>query len=257
MCRILGLLGPYPLPLKEVLDSFYQLGKDGCVKCTMTPGHLDGWGISGFSAGRAVYFDRKAEPVTEGKTSFASAGEKALRSQSPFVIAHLRKASSGQRDISNTHPFHSRDWVFAHNGTIFGAEASFTLRDSRPQGQTDSERFFLWIQENIQNEQDRTEALSRLLRQSRSTLVYSALNFVMTDGQTLWAYREYGDKRLDPGETLPEREKYYTLYFARVERSAVICSEPLKAVSKMWQPIPQRTLAVFTPEMLAPRTVAV
>ena len=87
--------------------------------------------------------------------------------------------------------------------------------------------------------------------------MYSALNFLMTDGERLWAYREFGDKRFDPGETLAEREKYYTLYVTRVDRSAVVCSEPLKSVSKFWQPLSQRTLAVFTPDMIAPRTMSI
>jgi predicted glutamine amidotransferase len=257
MCRLLGMTGAHPLPVREVMEEFFPLGQTGKVKCTMKPGHLDGWGLSGLSAGRAVYFDRRAEPVTESKKPYEVAIDKAAKSQSPVLISHLRKASEGGRDVRNTHPFHSRDWIFAHNGTIFGASASFPLRDSEPQGETDSERFFLWMVENVRTEDDRTEALVSLLRKARAELVYSALNFLMTDGEVLWAYREYGDKRMDPGETLEEREKYYTLYFARVERTAVVCSEPLKNVSKMWQPIPQRTLAVFSPQMLAPRTILV
>ena len=257
MCRLIGIVGTHPLPVNEVMQAFFPLAKDGHVKSTMQPGHLDGWGLSGLSMQRAVYFGRKAEPLTETKKPFDQAVEKAGKSQSPVLVGHLRKASEGGRDICNTHPFHSRDWIFAHNGTIFGATASLPVQDATPQGQTDSERFFLWMQENIQNEDDRTEALVNLLKKARPDLVYSALNFLMTDGTTLWAYREYGDKRFDPGETLQEREKYYTLYFARVERSVVVCSEPLKSISKLWQPIPQRTLAVFTPQMLAPRTISI
>jgi predicted glutamine amidotransferase len=223
----------------------------------MKPGHLDGWGLSGYSSGRAVYFDRRAEPVTSDKQAFEKAADKAARSQSPVIISHLRKASEGARDIANTHPFHGRDWIFAHNGTIFGAQSSFSLNDLRPQGQTDSERFFLWMVEALYGEVDRTAALASLLKKYREQLVYSALNFVMTDGEVLWAYRDFGSKRFDPGETLEEREKYYTLHYTRVEKSAVVCSEPLKSVSKVWQPLSQRTLAAFTPQMLAPRTIAI
>jgi predicted glutamine amidotransferase len=257
MCRLFGIVGTHPLPVREALEAFLPLGKSGRVKCTMKPGHLDGWGVSGYSAKRAVYFDRRAEPVTESNDAFVKAADKAARSQSPVVIGHLRKASEGGRDISNTHPFHSRDWIFAHNGTIYGAVASMTLRDSHPQGQTDSERLFLWILEHIRNEPDRTAALAQFLKKHRDTLVFSALNFLMTDGKELWAYRDYGDKRMEPGETLREREIYYTLYYTRVERSAVVCSEPLTDVSKFWQPLAPRTLAAFNPSMLAPRTLTI
>ena len=257
MCRLIGIVGTHPLPVRDVLDAFFPLGTEGHVKCTMTPGHQDGWGLSGYSMKRAVYFGRRAEPVTGDKNQFESATEKAAKSQSPLVIGHLRKASAGERDVANSHPFHSHDWIFAHNGTVFGATASLPLTDGDPQGDTDSERLFFWILEQIRNEDDRTEALVDLLKKARPALVYSALNFLMTDGKQLWAYRDFGDKRFDSGETLEEREKYYTLYYARVERSAVICSEPLKSVSTSWQPMAPRTLAVFSPEMLAPRTITI
>src|SRR5438309_4443345 len=117
MCRLLGIIGTPPLAAREILDAFFPLGKSGHVKCTMKPGHLDGWGLSGYSAGRAVYFDRKAEPITESKKPFELAVEKAAKSQTPFLIGHLRKSTEGARDVSNSHPFHSRDWIFAHNGT--------------------------------------------------------------------------------------------------------------------------------------------
>jgi predicted glutamine amidotransferase len=254
MCRLIGIVGTHPLPVREAMEAFFPLCTEGHIKCTMKPGHLDGWGLSGYSAKRAVYFDRKAESLNASRKAYDQAVEKAARSQSPVLIGHIRKASEGGRDISNTHPFHSRDWIFAHNGTVFGAAASLPLQDSEPQGQTDSERLFLWMADQVRNADDPTEALVSLIKKNRQDLVYSALNFLMTDGERLWAYREFGDKRFDPGETLQEREKYYTLYYARVERSIVVCSEPLKALSKMWQPLASRTLAVFTPAMLAPRT---
>jgi predicted glutamine amidotransferase len=257
MCRLIGIVGTPPLPVHHVLEAFFPLGTEGRIKCTMKPGHLDGWGLSGFSGGRAVYFQRRAEPVSEGKALFTEAAEKAAKSQSPMLIGHLRKASEGGRGIANTHPFHAKDWIFAHNGTVFGAEASLPVHDEKPQGQTDSERLFLWILEAIRNDEDRTAGLVRHLKKYRETLVYSALNFLMTDGETVWAYREFGNKRMDPGETLEERDKYYTLYYARLESSAVICSEPLLSISKSWQAIPQRTLAVFTPKTLAPQTFSI
>jgi predicted glutamine amidotransferase len=253
MCRLLGIVGTPPLAAREILDAFFPLGKSGHVKCTMTPGHLDGWGLSGYSAKRAVYFERRAESITEDKQRVDAAADKAANTQSPVIIAHIRKASEGARNVSNSHPFHSRDWIFAHNGTVFGANASFPLQDSQPQGDTDSERLFLWILEHIRTAENSTAALIALLKKYRPELVYSALNFLMTDGTTLWVYREYGEKRLDPGETVEERQKYYTLSYARMGKSALVCSEPLTSLSKVWIPLGQRTLAVFTPEMLAPQ----
>ncbi len=245
MCRLLGLIGKPPLPVREALETFYPLCKKGHVKCIMEPGHLDGWGVSGFNGGRAVYFDRCADAADHDEARFKAAAAKAGKSNSPIVIAHLRKASMGDRDIANTHPFHARDWVFAHNGTVFGAMASLPITDGRLQGATDSERLMFWILEHVAHETDVTTALAELLKNTREKLVYSSLTFLLSDGKSLWAYRDFGDKRLEKGETVQEREKYYTLYTAKLEHGTIVCSEPLEAVAKSWKPMAQRTLLAF------------
>ena len=223
----------------------------------MTPGHTDGWGIAGFNDGRAVYFARRSESAAESENEYREATARAAKSTSPLMIAHFRKASDSERAVSNTHPFHYQDWVMAHNGTIFGAAASFPLISAELQGDTDSERFFLWICEQIHPEVDPTQALVELLKKSREGLVYTSLNFLLSDGKRLWAYREYGDKRLDKDETVKDREDYYTLFFATLPMSVVFCSEPLSRVSSAWTPMSQRTLAVVTPEAPVPQLIRV
>jgi len=254
MCRLLGLIGTPPLPARDFLTAFQPLCKTGKIKCNMEPGHLDGWGVSGFQNGRAVYFERRPESAAGDSVLFREVGERAQKSLTPVLIAHLRKASTGMRSVGNSHPFHYRDWVFAHNGTVHGAMASLPLTDAKPQGETDSELLMLWILEHIQNEPDPTAALVKLLKESRQNLVFTSLTFLLTNGKLLWAYRDYGEKRLEKGETLQEREKYYTLYYAKVDRCAVVCSEALTSVPALWEPVAQRQLAVFTPEKLAPDT---
>jgi glutamine amidotransferase len=253
---MLGMVGTPPLPVSDVLDAFYPLSKEGCVQANMPPGHLDGWGISGYSGDRLVYFDRRAEPATEGRAQFQKAGQKAFQTQSPVLIAHLRKSPSGGRDLSDTPPFHQKEWVFAHSGTIYNPEV-LHLEVSPAQGGTDSEHFMLWLVEHIGHVGDPTPVLSQLLKDWRDRLIFSSLSFLLSNGTMLWAYRDYGDQHLEAGETVQERQKYYTLYSTRVERTAVICSEPLKSLSKFWQPLAQRTLAVFSPQMLAPRTITI
>jgi predicted glutamine amidotransferase len=257
MCRMLGMIGKPPLPIQDTLKSFYPLCTEGCVKKGMNPGHLDGWGISGFSAERAVYFARRAEPASEGGNNYTLATERAIKSIAPVVIAHFRKASEATLGIPNTHPFHNRDWVFAHNGTIYGAAASFPLYDAEPQGQTDSERFFLWMWEQIHAETDPTTALAAVLKKAREQLVFTSLNFLMSDGKQLWAYRDFGDKRLEKGETIADREAYYTLYSTTIGQSAVICSEPLMNLSKTWTPMGQRALAVYSADKIVPQLLKI
>ncbi len=252
MCRMMGIIGKAPLPAQETLEAFQLLCRKGQVKPTMQPGHLDGWGISGYHSERAVYFERRAESAAVNPAFFRTAGARIERSDSEVLVAHLRKASEGAPHMGNTHPFHYRDWAFAHNGTVFGAAASLSLVEATPQGETDSERLMLWILEHVLNERDVTVALVNLLKQSRETLVFTSLTFLLTNGKTLWAYRDYGEKRLEKGESLQDREKYYTLYFARIKNAAVVCSEALTSLPALWEPIAQRHLAVFSPESYAP-----
>jgi len=255
---MLGMIGEPPLPVREVLAAFYPLCTDGCVTPGMKPGHLDGWGASGFKDHRAVYFGRETLPADESRDEFNQAMDRAHKTDTPVVIAHFRKAAGAPPGISNTHPFHFRDWVFAHDGTIFGAEASFPLNETSPCGETDSERFFLWLWEEIHATADPTAALAALLKKARETLVFSSVNFLMSDGKTLWAYRDFGDKRLGKGETLEDREKYYTLYTAAAAgKHALVCSEPLKGIAKIWTPIGQRTLAAFTAGKVSPQTIVI
>jgi len=239
------------------LSAFYPLCSTGCVKKGMSPGHLDGWGISGFSAGRAVYFARQSASAADTEEEYRQATERAAKSSTPVLLAHFRKASESKPALANTHPFHHQDWMFAHYGTIYGAAASLPLAAAEPQGGTDSERFFLWIYEQIHAETDPTRALVDLLKKIREELVYTSLNFLLSDGARLWAYREFGDKRMEKGETLKDREEYYTLSFATTPSSVIFCSEPLTAVSAAWTPFPQRTLAVVTPQAPVPQLVKI
>jgi hypothetical protein len=87
--------------------------------------------------------------------------------------------------------------------------------------------------------------------------IYTSLNFLLSDGKRLWAYREFGDKRLEKGETLKDREDYYTLSFASKPTSAIFCSESLPALSTKWTALPQRTLAVVTPLASIPQLIKI
>ncbi len=253
----MAIAGPPPLPLEQALSSFYPLCQKGGVKKGMTPGHFDGWGISGFSSGRAVYFGRDARSAAECDVAYQEAAARAVKSSSPILITHLRKASEGERSIANTHPFHYQDWVFAHNGTVFGAVGSFPLISAQPFGSTDSERFFHWLYEQIQPEIDPTRALVDILKKVRQELVFTSLSFFLSDGKRLWAYREYGDRRLEKGETVDDRAAYYTLYYATLPTSVVIASEPLPELTGAWIAVQQRQLVICTPKVPLPQIVKI
>ena len=79
--------------------------------------HADGWGIGYFIEKDAYLF----------RTSTGAAGDSSFRRfseglKSHTLLVHIRKASIGMVEPINSHPFRYGNWMFAHNGTIFGFE---------------------------------------------------------------------------------------------------------------------------------------
>ncbi len=79
--------------------------------------HSDGWGI-GYFIDDDPYLFRTSKGAAQDD-SFRRFSE-GLRSNT--LLVHIRKATVGEIDPINSHPFRYGKWLFAHNGTIFGFE---------------------------------------------------------------------------------------------------------------------------------------
>lgn len=178
--------------------------------------NADGWGIATFMNGQPE-MEKKATSAFDD-CAFSSLAEKIYSSA---IVAHVRQATVGNISLENTHPFVTGNWVFAHNGTVTGfakleselaAETEDELQ-ARRLGQTDSEQFFLWLVTRLrQNGFDHTDdeiddeelpgwsdAARQILLSSVKELAARCqnacadkiprLNFVLTDGRTLFACR--------------------------------------------------------------------
>lgn len=158
--------------------------------------HPHGWGVAVWSESEGWAIE-KAPVRAQDCARFRAC---ALRPGN-LVLAHVRQRTVGPQGVENTHPFAHGRWVFAHNGTI---EALPWLRaqtcpgrQGRCLGQTDSELFFAYLQCALEAAgvldapaSERTDAvirgaLDRCLAQER----FGAINFVLTDGETLYAHR--------------------------------------------------------------------
>ena len=110
--------------------------------------HCDGWGI-GYYLEEEPYLFRAAKGAAEDRR-FQLLSE-SLRS-STFLV-HVRRATVGDIDSLNSHPFRHGTWMFAHNGTIFDFDKiedrllAEVLPEFRPLifGSTDSERYFYFL----------------------------------------------------------------------------------------------------------------
>jgi len=75
--------------------------------------HPDGWGVAYYMAGAPHIIK---SDISAFKDSLFSKVSGIVSSQT--VIAHIRKATEGEVNILNTHPFQFGRWVFAHNGHV-------------------------------------------------------------------------------------------------------------------------------------------
>lgn len=147
MCRLYGFRSVIQSQVHSSLvaseQSFMQLSHD----------HPDGWGV-------AYYLDDAPHIVKSESTAVDDALFQRVGGivASQTVLAHLRKATSGERSITNTHPFQYGHWVFAHNGhlTHFKELRQKLLQQIPPQlsrfimGDTDSEVIFYLILAHLQ-----------------------------------------------------------------------------------------------------------
>ena len=108
--------------------------------------------------------------------------------------------------MENTHPFLRDKWAFAHNGTI----RKLNLKD-----RTDSEWFFNCVMEELKPcNGDPVSAIARQVEAVREVYRYSSMTFLLSDGLTLYAYRDCADS--------PD---YYTMYYTRTNDAFVVCQE--------------------------------
>src|SRR5688572_26774481 len=140
MCRLFGFRSVIPSQVHaSLLQAENALG-------AQSNAHPDGWGV-------AYYVDGSPH-VTKSPTH--ALGDQLFHRlsglvSSETVLAHVRKATQGNKGLLNCHPFQFGRWVFAHNGDIPGFSEGLgpSLREQiTPRlrrfvlGDTDSETIF-------------------------------------------------------------------------------------------------------------------
>jgi glutamine amidotransferase len=166
---------------------------------TRSSDNPDGWGI-GF------YEDSKSKIFKESKPAFESDLAKKIEDgdievRSKIIIAHIRDASVGSRTIKNTHPFQNqlfdRQWIFAHNGTVGrrNPPTGIFLENTgvfKPVGETDSERAFCYMLNQISNKCDEksqaSEISTMIMEYADYIKKFGKFNFIMSDSKYLYCY---------------------------------------------------------------------
>ncbi|MFT3663655.1 class II glutamine amidotransferase [Piscinibacter sp.] len=244
MCQLLGLNANTPT---DVVFSFTGFS-------TRADEHKDGFGIAFFEGrGARVFVDAQSarcSPVADMVRRYP------IRSRS--VIAHIRKATQGGVALENTHPFQrelwGRTWVFAHNGDLKGyaprLHASF-----HPVGDTDSERAFCWLMQELAKAHASLPSIAELTTTLRELVpgiaAHGSFNFMLSHGEALWAHcstRLHWLVREHPFRAARLADEDLSVDFASVttpaDRVAVIVTEPLTR-DERWQALAGGELAVF------------
>lgn len=206
----------------ELLDAERPLLRRGDVNDS-------GWGMAVYTNGdgdepRCTRFPEAAE----ASDSFASAAE----TQGRIVMAHVRKATMGGLTEENTHPFCLGEYSFCHNGTIGDSDRLLGRPDGAgPQGQTDSERLFHRLLREVDPAPDRVvDGLRRAVTAAATCGPLSAINFLFSDGEHLYAYR------------LGLFEMHW---LARDDGQLLVATE--RMTSERWHDVRQDVLLVLSP----------
>jgi glutamine amidotransferase len=159
--------------------------------------HKDGWGV-------AYYEGPDVRLIKEAETAAGSDWVRFLEEhdlRSPMVIAHIRRATTGDRSYRNTQPFArelgGRMHLFAHNGWLSGIAGLPEFRPSRfhPVGETDSEQAFCVLLDRMAEVWTRPgdipslgERLAVVSSFAQALRPLGPANFLYSDGDALFAH---------------------------------------------------------------------
>lgn len=250
MCQLLGMNANTPT---DVMFSFTGLA-------TRAHEHKDGFGIAFFEGkGLRLFVDHSSareSPIAELVKRYPI--------KSGNVIAHIRKATQGRTALQNCHPFMrelwGRYWVFAHNGDLqdFAPRLHAAFH---PVGDTDSERAFCWLMQELAKAHaamPSVEELTRTLAELVPQLAkHGSFNMLLSNGQALWAHcstRLQYLVRQHPFKPARLQDEDLSVDFASVttpdDRVAVVATEPLTS-DEAWTAMAAGELRVFVDGAMA------
>jgi predicted glutamine amidotransferase len=176
MCRLFGTAASAPVDI-----SFELLSAENPL-LEQSETHDSGWGIAYYADGTptVLRFPHAAHIGSEFR--------EAARARSRLFIAHVRRATVGDLKLENTHPFFEDRYVYCHNGTILEPGRLRDLESRPPAGDTDSEHFFRVLM-TVLDPEDVIGSLREAATAVTDRCSFSALNFLFSDGQRMYAYR--------------------------------------------------------------------
>jgi glutamine amidotransferase len=250
MCRLLGLVANKPVDIEFSLQRFKEFS-------TYNP---DGWGIGWYENNSPKVF-REGISANDKKSQLPNLSREV---RSKIIIAHVRKGTGAPPSEINSHPFQYKNWIFAHNGSVDRDYLFSLLRDEyrkELKGETDSEVYFYWILQCVEESKDVIEGIEKSIdKVTRKS--YSGLNFLLSDGKCLYAFRYSSSSRdyyslwllkREPSKSGPlefESQETKALLCSKSlkgERAVLVCSEPL--TKEKWKEIQFGNMLIIQPDL--------
>ncbi len=224
MCELFAVSAKEKIRVDGLLKEFFSHSRE----------HPNGWGMA-LHDGITQNVER--EPVRASNSIYL---KNRLMNEvcASRIMAHIRRATIGDVDYRNTHPFVKRDvsgraWTLMHNGTIFEASVLSPYQYSQV-GSTDSERILLYlvdrINDNLENDwnsfdgNDRFHVVEDVIR---ILAPGNKLNLIFNDGEYLYVHKNAAG----------------TLYIRENGEEAVFSTQPLGTGS--WNEVPQNQLLIY------------
>ncbi len=223
MCELFGVCARRPVECRDYLKEFYR----------HSPQHPNGWGLAILDGNSAAI---EKEPL-EAENSNYLHERLTVPVEGRLLLAHIRYATIGNVEYKNCHPFSGVDctgrrWTLIHNGTIFEYEPLHRYVE-RQRGDTDSERIFLFLMDEV-NRRIRSEG--KLDAEKRFRLLDeliggmatgNKLNLLISDGECMYVHTNYEN----------------SLHFRQRKGQVIFSTEPLGRDA--WEHVPMTTLLAW------------
>ncbi|MGQ4891431.1 MAG: class II glutamine amidotransferase [Candidatus Njordarchaeia archaeon] len=155
-------------------------------------------------------------------------------------ILHVRKAVIGKISWFNTHPFMrnvgNKTYVFAHKGNVEKSISKVELKEFKPMGETDSERFFLYLLEQIKN-RSLPESIEEIKDLVDNLAFENKLNFFLYDGEYLLVYDGSDDEPLyyylEPGFFMATSEQFRRTEMGEIGKSVLLLVKDGEVIKRL------------------------
>lgn len=236
MCRLFGLISK---KAESAAYWFFEAKtpfKDFSEKKINRGPHNSGWGIGWLERDKWKIFKEGRDDVKKYNL------DKIREVKSKIILIHLRHASVGRDITSNAHPFSYKNWVFEHNGGVEIKKCIKHLNEKFQKelaSETDSEAYFLLIMQLLEETGDIVKAIKKTIEIVKR-YSYRGLNFIMSDGRKIYAFRDVNPKNKDSYD-------YYCLHYLVQDDKVIFSSDAL--TDESWIPIKLGELAIVDEDL--------